>query len=256
MRIAAISDIHGNLPALEAVLDDIERRDCDLVVNLGDILSGPLYPAETAARLMALDLPTIRGNHERQLLDTPTGRMGASDAYARACLGEAPLAWLRGLPTARRLNEYVQLCHGTPRGDLEYFLEDVDRHGAHPASLSQVHERAGSLDVELILCGHTHIARSVQLADGRLVVNPGSVGLQAYDGDRPYPHVMEAGTPHARYAIVERGPRGWSVEMMALAYDWESAARAAEQRERPEWAHALRHGRMPADIAGYGKTAA
>ena len=65
LRIAAISDIHGNLPALEAVLADIARRGADLVVNCGDILSGPLWPAETAERLMALNLPTIAGNHER-----------------------------------------------------------------------------------------------------------------------------------------------------------------------------------------------
>jgi len=61
MKIAAISDIHGNLFALDAVLADIDRRDVDLIVNLGDILSGPLLPRETADRLMALDLPTIRG---------------------------------------------------------------------------------------------------------------------------------------------------------------------------------------------------
>ncbi|MDZ4355615.1 MAG: metallophosphoesterase family protein, partial [Variovorax sp.] len=68
MRIVALSDIHGNLPALNAVLADVARRGADLIVNCGDILSGPLWPAETAERLMALDLPTIAGNHERQLL--------------------------------------------------------------------------------------------------------------------------------------------------------------------------------------------
>lgn len=68
MKIAAISDIHGNLGALEAVFDDIREQGADLVVNLGDILSGALYPAQTADRLMPLGLPTIRGNHERQVL--------------------------------------------------------------------------------------------------------------------------------------------------------------------------------------------
>lgn len=72
MKIAALSDIHGNLAALDAVLDavldDVRRRGADVIVNLGDILSGALHPAETADRLIALDLPTIKGNHERQLL--------------------------------------------------------------------------------------------------------------------------------------------------------------------------------------------
>ncbi|PWK92884.1 metallophosphoesterase family protein [Fulvimonas soli] len=250
MRIAALSDIHGNLPALDAVLADVARRGCELVVNLGDILSGPLFPAETARRLMALDLPTIRGNHERQLLEQAPERMGASDAYARGRLDDAALDWLRALPAALRLGEDVLLCHGTPRSDLEYFLEDVDAAGARPAAPDKVAERAGDADAGLILCGHTHLPRSVQLPDGRLVVNPGSVGLPAYAWDQPYPHVMEAGTPHARYAIVERGAHGWSVMHVALAYDHGTSARAAEQHGRPEWAHALRHGRMPPPARG------
>jgi predicted phosphodiesterase len=68
MKIAAISDIHGNLPALEAVLADIAAEGVDLTVDLGDILSGPWWGAATADRLMPLGLPTIAGNHERQLL--------------------------------------------------------------------------------------------------------------------------------------------------------------------------------------------
>ena len=74
MRIAAVSDIHGNLFALDAVLADIERRAVDLIVNLGDIVSGPLLPSGTAQRLMALRLPTIRGNHERQVLTLDPAR--------------------------------------------------------------------------------------------------------------------------------------------------------------------------------------
>ena len=87
MRIALVSDIHGNLPALEAVIAEIADAGADLVVNLGDIVSGPLWPQETARRLMALGWPTIAGNHERQVLTQPAARMGASDAFAAAALG-------------------------------------------------------------------------------------------------------------------------------------------------------------------------
>ena len=134
MRIAAISDVHGNLDALSAVLADIRRRGCDLVVNLGDILSGPLQPAETADLLMSLDLTTIRGNHERQLLETPPERMGESDAHAYAELQATHLDWLARLPATRALDDEVFLCHGTPRDDLEYFLETVEPDGLRAAT--------------------------------------------------------------------------------------------------------------------------
>ena len=76
MKIAAISDIHGNLIALEAVLADIEASGADVVVNLGDTVSGALQPGETAQRLISLGLPTIKGNHERQLLFVDSLRIG------------------------------------------------------------------------------------------------------------------------------------------------------------------------------------
>jgi predicted phosphodiesterase len=81
MRIAVLSDVHGNLPALDAVTADIAGRDADVVVNLGDLLSGAVQPRETADRLMDLDLPTVAGNHERQLLTLSPDRMSASDGW-------------------------------------------------------------------------------------------------------------------------------------------------------------------------------
>lgn len=244
MRIAALSDIHGNLAALEAVLADVGRRGCDAIVNLGDILSGPLQPAETADRLLALDLPTIRGNHERQLLEQTPEAMGASDLYAHGQLTQTHRAWLAALPATLQLTAEVFLCHGTPADDLTYFLEDVDAHGARPATPAQVHQRAGEVRAELILCGHTHVQRAVRLDDGRLVLNPGSVGLQAFAWDRPYPHSMAMQSPHARYAVATRTRGAWSFELIAVDYDCESAARLAERRQRPEWATALRTGRL------------
>ena len=124
-RFAAISDIHGNLPALDAVLADIATQAVDAIVNLGDILSGPLWAAATADRLMALQLPTIAGNHERQLLTQTRERMSASDAHTDAELLPAQRAWLAGLPPTLALGDEVFCCHGTPTSDLRYFLETV-----------------------------------------------------------------------------------------------------------------------------------
>ncbi len=217
MRIAALSDIHGNLPALEAVLADARRRGCERIVNLGDILSGPLWPAETADLLMPLDLPTIRGNHERQLLKQPPERMGASDRHAHSRLDAGHRAWLGALPATAWLDDEVFLCHGTPGDDLEYFLEDVDEAGAHIASVERIRQRLGDVRARVVLCGHTHTQRILRLDDGRLVVNPGSVGLQAFEWDRPVPHTMQMHTPHARYAVLERSAGDWSVDLVSLA---------------------------------------
>lgn len=246
MRIAAISDIHGNLPALRAVLDDIAQRACDLVVNLGDIVSGPLLPAETAALLMALDLPTIRGNHERQLLETPPADMGASDAYARDALSSSQLDWLEGLPATETLDDGVLLCHGTPGSDLGFLLETLDGGDPRAATAEEVSARVAGVPQRLVLCGHTHVPRAMRLGDGRLVVNPGSVGLPAYEDDHPYRHKVETGTPQARYAIVDDASGRWQAELRAVDYDHGTMADLAARNGRPEWAHALRTGRMPA----------
>ena len=242
MKIAAISDIHGNLGALDAVLADIARRGVDLIVNLGDILSGPLLPRETAERLMALDFPTISGNHERQLLAADRDAMGQSDRHAAETITFAQREWLAALPATLPVAEGVFLCHATPDSDVECFLENIRNGDLVPASLAEIEERAKSSQASLIWCGHTHIPRVAYLRSKQVIVNPGSVGIQAYEGHHPIPHVVEVGSPHARYAIAERAPSGWTAELIAVPYDWESAARIAERNGRPDWAQPLRTG--------------
>ena len=100
MRIAVIADIHGNLPALEAVFVDIERRDIDQIINLGDCVSGPLWPREVCDLLMAAEQLTIRGNHDRWVSGSDSTRMGASDRYAYSQLNLDHRSWLGALPAA------------------------------------------------------------------------------------------------------------------------------------------------------------
>lgn len=241
MRIALLSDFHGNLPALEAVVADLRPRGVDTIVNLGDILSGPLLPLETARYLMAQDWPTIAGNHERQLLAITAAKPGgASDRFARECLGEAELDWLRALPATLRLNDEVFLCHGTPRRDIEYFLDSQVGERLVLASAEEVAERLGEERSELVCCGHTHIPRVLRSARGQWLVNPGSVGLQAWDDDHPEPHVAEMGSPDARYAIAEKTAQGWRVTSISVPYDHEAAARIAARNGREDWARWLR----------------
>ena len=246
MRIAVLADIHGNLRALEAVLADLPRRGADLVVNLGDCLSGPLQPAEVADRLMALGWPTVRGNHDRQLLDRPVEAMIPSDAFSAARLTAAHRGWLGALPAVLHLAEGVLACHGTPSDDLTYALEVVaGPHHLRPAAAAEAAELIGATPgAGLVLCGHSHLARMARLPDGRVVVNPGSVGQPGYRDAEPHPHVVSAGTPHARYAVVERGPAGWSAEFHAIPYDWDAAAADARAAGRADWARALATGQL------------
>lgn len=242
MKLAVLSDIHGNIAALDAVLAHARDHAVDQMVNLGDICSGALWPCETADRLIALDLPTIRGNHERQVLDGTFDGMGLSDQHARATLRADQLAWLAQLPATHRLSDDILLVHGTPSSDLIYFLETVTEEGVRAATLHEVAERAGAADAQLILCGHTHVPRAVTLPDGRLIVNPGSVGLPAYRDDHPYPHAVENGSPEARYAIVSDDTGRWEASFHMVRYDWERAACDAEANGRQDWAKALRTG--------------
>ena len=221
MRIAIVSDIHGNLPALEAVAKDIARRGVDCIVNLGDNLSGPLMPLETAQFLMAQhDWVHLAGNHERQLLTLGAGERGLSDAFAHSQLGAKEFAWLATLKPTHRLSREVLLCHGTPTSDIAYFLETVEPGNFRAANAAEVDARLGDVgaEVELIACGHTHVPRVMRAGTGQLVVNPGSVGLQAYSDVRPHPHVVETGTSDARYAVVERVGGEWISTLVSVPY--------------------------------------
>jgi predicted phosphodiesterase len=239
MKIAAISDIHGNLRALDAVLADIARRGADQIVNLGDILSGPLQPRATAARLMPLGLPTIRGNHERQLLDPDRQGMGKSDRYAAETITAPQRRWLATLPADLWLADDVFLCHATPVSDVDCFMENIRDGEFIPASLTEIEERAAPCSASLIFCGHTHIPRVVLTRNRQTIVNPGSVGIQAYVGHHPVAHTLQLGSPHARYAIAENTADGWTVELVAVPYDWAAAARDALEHHREEWVQPL-----------------
>ena len=195
MRIAVLSDIHGNLSALQAVLRDLANRQVDVIVNLGDSLSGPLQPSETAEFLMAQPWVHLAGNHERQLLDFAPERRGPSDRYTHSQLRSEAFEWMAKLLPAQSLNEEVFLCHGTPRSDIEYFLETVDAPRVRAATQDEIDERLGPVSAAVVICGHTHIPRVVRSSAGQLLVNPGSVGLQAYGDDNPAYHVVENHSP-------------------------------------------------------------
>ena len=243
MRFAAIADVHGNYLALEAVLADIRAQGIGEIVNLGDMASGPLDARRTMDALMALDAVHVLGNHDRWLIDRPFEKMGSWERPAYVQLGIDHLDWLRTVPSTQIFRDEVFLCHATPADDNVYWLETVTPDGSvKMSSLEAIEKEAEGISQSLILCGHTHIARAVRLGDGRLVVNPGSVGGPGFSYNVPFPHVIEAGTPDARYAILEWASRGWRVTFRHVPYDNDAMAVLARRNGDPEFASALATG--------------
>lgn len=179
MRIAVLSDIHGVLPALEAVLAEPDVRSADRVVLTGDLAAGP-QPVETLDALAALsDRATwVRGNADRELVAlTRGGGTSIPDAiapWAAAQLRGDQVELLDSLPLTVSLNlgrlGTAMFCHATPRDDDEVVLVDshLDRWADVFSGLSA--------SVSTVVCGHTHMP-FLRLADRRTVVNPGSVGM-------------------------------------------------------------------------------
>jgi 3',5'-cyclic AMP phosphodiesterase CpdA len=99
MRLAVISDVHGNLPALEAVLADVKERRVDFTVNLGDCVTSPLWPKETFEILQSLALPTVRGNYDRWIEEFPDEKLSPSGRFARNALTPGQRRALHDLPS-------------------------------------------------------------------------------------------------------------------------------------------------------------
>lgn len=172
MRVAALNDIHGNLPALEAVLAEVEREGADVVVCGGDVVGGP-FPAEVFDRLTSLpDVRVVRGNVDRLVVE-------GSDEYGqdwnaeRARLGHARLAAVASWPLTVELEVEslgrTLFCHAIPTADEPIFTRITPD--------DEVVELIGDVDAGLVVVGHTHVQFDRRLPNGVRVVNAGSVGM-------------------------------------------------------------------------------
>lgn len=213
-RIAVLSDIHGVLPALEAVLAEPEVAAADLIVLTGDIAAGP-QPVATLDRLIALGerVRWIRGNTDRELVRLARGVETTIPApvapWAAAELRGEHVDLLAALPLTERLEVRglggVLFCHATPRDDEEVVLVD--------SSYERWHEVLGDVGpaVSTVVCGHTHMP-FIRVVDCRLLVNPGSVGM-------PY------GSTGAHWALLG-GTSGPAVQLRRTLFDTEAACRS------------------------------
>lgn len=176
MRVAALSDIHGNLPALEAVLSDVERESVDAIVVAGDTVSGP-WPAEVFDRVVAVGARIVRGNADR--LEEVARHDSSLGAWNADHLGRGRLASIAEWPLTLELDVdglgTVLVCHATPRSDEPIYTRIT------PAD--EVAALLGRVDADVLVCGHTHMQYDRKLANGLRLVNPGSVGMP-YEGRR------------------------------------------------------------------------
>jgi predicted phosphodiesterase len=241
ISLAVIADIHGNRWALEAVLQDIDRRGIQQIVNLGDHLTGPLDPAGTADLLIERGMLSICGNDDRVLFSPPE-QLSSSQRYTRDQLTEAHLNWLRSLPATAVVADELFVCHGD-LFDSPYLLEQVGASGVFLRSTREIEASVADIIQSVILCGHSHLPRTVSLPQGKLIVNPGSVGLPAYTMETPVPYAMESGSPHARYALLHKMRNEWQVEHVQVPYSSEDAAKVARDNQRSDWAEWLTTGR-------------
>lgn len=175
MRVAVLSDVHGVLPALEAVLAEPDVAGADLIVLTGDVAAGPM-PVQTLDLLVSLGerVRWVAGNADRELVEAAGGKDSPypSSRWAAGRLRADQVELLAGLP-ARQALELGRLgttlfVHATPRGDEEMILVD--------SSLERWGEVLAGESAETVVLGHTHMP-FVRLADRVLVVNPGSVGM-------------------------------------------------------------------------------
>lgn len=220
MRIAAFYDIHANLPALEAVLEEARREKVDRVLVGGDVLPGPM-PRETLARLFSLDVPVdfIYGNGEIAVLDVLAGRVPAavSEQYrpiinwSAEQLAPEYEGELKSWPKTLRLDVPfpggVLFCHATPRDENECFTSSTPEELLVPVF--------ANTNASLVICGHTHMQFDRMIGRTR-VVNAGSVG-------------MPFGEPGADWLLL--GPE---VEFRHTRYDLSEAAARIRASNYPE----------------------
>jgi diadenosine tetraphosphatase ApaH/serine/threonine PP2A family protein phosphatase len=209
VRVAALYDVHGNLPALEAVLAEVEREGVDVIVSGGDVVWGPL-PAECLEGLRTVGARFVRGNADRDVVegDDPIDRFAAMrlSEEQREFVASWPLSLELDVPPLGR----ILFCHATPRSDKEIVTR------ATPDD--EVVGALDGVDATLVVGGHTHVQFDRQPEGAPRFVNAGSVGM-------PY-----EGSPDARWALLGRP----DVDLRRTPYDVEAAIRQIEATGMPQ----------------------
>jgi len=237
-RVVIFGDIHGNLPALEAVLANMGARERSPLYCLGDLVGYGTFPNEVIAAIRERNIPTLMGNYDQGVGNSSDDCGCAYTSKAAEALGKRSIAWSNQNTTAdnklylRQLVDQiplqlgglrVRLVHGSPRKINEYLYEDRP-----DTSMERLLDMA---EADVLVCGHTHIPYHRILPSGRHVVNAGSVG-------KP-----KDGNPEACYVVLESINNNLIVTFRRVPYEIERAAKAIEATEMPnEYVQMLRSG--------------
>ncbi|SRR5690606_22017927 len=227
--ITIFGDIHGNLPALDAVLRDIDARGLRDLFCLGDLVGYGTFPNEVVELIRARGIPTLMGNYDQGVghssddcgcaYKTPEARAlgDRSIAWTNAHTSDENKAFLRALPAqipAQVGDLRVVLVHGSPRKVNEYLYADRPD--------SSFERLLDLVEADVMVCGHTHLPYHKVLPSERHVINAGSVG-KPKDGD-----------PRAGYVVLRARGRDLEVDFVRVAYEVERTAQAIEATEMPD----------------------
>lgn len=233
-------DIHGNLPALEAVFDDMAQRGLtENLYCLGDLVGYGTFPNEVISAIRSRNIPTIMGNYDQGVGNSSDDCGCAYKTDSAKKLGEQSIAWsnaevtdenkayLRDLPAHNSLklgDLDITLVHGSPRKINEYLYQDRS-----DESLERI---MNGIDADVMVCGHTHLPYHRILPSGQQVINAGSVGKPKDDN------------PDACYILLSAEGKQLTIEFIRVAYDVEKMVQAIESTAMPnEFAQMLRDGR-------------
>lgn len=223
LRIAVISDVHGNAFALEAVIREINDGSPDLILNLGDQVTGQADPGRAYEQQQSLTAVEVLGSAEPYL-----NHDDVLNSWLRSQLPSGALEHLISLPlSARVAGEQVYACHGAPDNPSGHLMWSWQRGPYITRPAQELRSLVQPLNAGVVLCGHTH-REGLTMIDDTLVVNVGAVGNQV-DGD-----------PRARWALLEQREGQWVVRFRRVVYDWRAAS---------EWVRTF--GPEPEDEATY-----
>ena len=227
MKIAVISDIHGNMQALDAVLENIKKENCEKIFCLGDLAMAGPQPFETVEKIRELqkttDFTIIQGNTDEMIancdnqilhmLEENNPVMAHALESDITTVSEEQKNYLRNLPSQKEIEIEglkILLVHGSPRKNNENIFDNL--------KIEEVEEMISGTNADIIFCGHTHVPCGYQTNTKQTVVNTGSVG-------RPFSE-----EPKSCYTVLEINNREFSIKHNLVDYDFKTAAKLLEQR--------------------------